>query len=223
MTSVLQQQISALKVSHLVDTNEMIAELLQLGPTLTFIQPQNVKNAIISTFSDASHARDRDYGQTGIITGLRIQCFDDVGQDIYHTVDWSSHRQKRVSYSSYGAEIIACASADDRGYYLKEALNSLFPNHRTRHELSVNSNALKDTITTLHEGAEYRLRQTVPRIRNSFESGELNVLRWIPGTENVADVLTKRNLKLYKKLNDICAGGKLVVNLKLGYEVDADT
>lgn len=65
-------------------------------------------------------------------------------------IDWSSHRQKRVSYYSYGAEILACASADDREFYLKEALKSLFPRHRTRHELPVDSKALKDTIKTLH-------------------------------------------------------------------------
>lgn len=143
--------------------------------------------------------------------------------DIFHMINWSSHRQKRVSYLSYGAEILVCASADDRGFYLKEALNALFPRHRTRHELSVDSNALKDTITTLHEGTEYRLRQTVQRIRNSFESGEWDVLRWIPGTENVADALTKRNMTLYKKLNAMCAGGRLTVDLSLGYTVDSDT
>lgn len=223
VTSVLQQQISALKVRHLVDANNMLGEILQLDPTLTFLKPHNVNNALISSFSDASHPRDRDYGQSGVLSGIRIQCDNYEAHDIFHMVDWSSHRQKRVSYSSYGAEILACASADDRGYYLKEALNSLFPRHRTRHELSVDSHALKDTITTLHEGSEYRLRHTVQRIRNSFESGELDVLRWIPGTENVADALTKRNIKLYRKLNDMCAGGRLNVNLKLGYTVDSDT
>lgn len=191
-----------------------------------FLKSCNVSNAIISSFSDASHPRDRDYGQSGILCGLRVEETNGDNQDmqdIFHMIDWTSHRQKRVSYSSYGAEILACASADDRGFYLKEALNSLFPKHRTRHELSVDSKALKDTITTLHEGTEYRLRQTVQRIRNSFESGELDVLRWIPGTENVADALTKRNLQLYKKLNKMCAEGRLTVDLSRGYTVDGDT
>lgn len=223
VTSVLQQQISALKVRNLVDANEMVGEILQLEPTITFLQPHSVKEATISSFSDASHPRDRDYGQSGILCGLRIQETNSHQPDIFHMVDWSSHKQKRVSYSSYGAEILACAAADDRGYNLKAALNALFPRHRTRHELSVDSHALNDTITTLHEGTEFRLRQTVQRIRNSFESGELNVLRWIPGTENVADALTKRNLKLYRKLNEICANGRLTVDLSVGYSVDSDT
>lgn len=61
------------------------------------------------------------------------------------------------------------------------------------------------------------------RIRNRFEARELNVLRWIPGTENVADALTKRNLKLYRKLNEMCVSGRLTVDLSLGYTVDSDT
>lgn len=122
VTSVLQQQISALQVRHLVDANEMVAEIFQLEPVLTFLKPQHVKEAIISSFSDASHPRDRDYGQSGILCGLRIKEEGSDSQDIFHMVDWTSHKQKRVSYSSYGAEILACATADDRGYYLKEAL-----------------------------------------------------------------------------------------------------
>lgn len=59
MTSVLQQQISALKVRHLVDANDMVSEILQL-PTIMFLKPHKVKNAIMSSFSDASHPRDRD-------------------------------------------------------------------------------------------------------------------------------------------------------------------
>lgn len=178
VTSVLQQQISALMVRHLVDVNSMVCEILHLEPTLMFLKPHKTTNAIMSSFSDASYPRDRDYGQTGILCGLRVKEHGTDNRDIFHMIDWSSHRQKRVSYSSYGAEILACASADDRGFYLKEALNSLFPRHRTRHELSMDANALKDTITTLHEGTEYRLRQTVQRIRNSFESCDLNVLRY---------------------------------------------
>ena len=47
--------------------------------------------------------------------------------------------------------------------------------------LTVDSNGLYSTITTLHEGSDYRLRPTVSRIRDSFENREINVIQWIPG------------------------------------------
>lgn len=70
---------------------------------------------------------------------------------------------------------------------------------------------------------EYRLRQTGERIRNSFESRELDVLRWIPGKLNIADALTKRNVALYKVLNEVATTGKLLVDVDRGYELDSET
>ena len=107
------------------------------------------------------------YGQTGLLSGLRIEM--KIGIDYFHLTDWCSHKQRRVSYSPYGAEILACADADDRGFYIKSCLQYLFPNTETRNELFTDSKCLYDTITTLHEGRDYRLRATVQRIRNSFD------------------------------------------------------
>lgn len=50
----------------------------------------------------------------------------------------------------------------------------MFAASNTRNKLLVNSRCLYDTIPTLHEGNDYRIRQTVQRIRNSFEAGEIN-------------------------------------------------
>lgn len=145
-----------------------------LHPWITFRRPRNVKPVLVCTFSDASFNQNsaKDYGKYGIITGLRI--VTDQASEKFHALDWSSHKQRRVSYSAYGAEILACADGDDCGFYFKTAPNSMYTESDTRNELLVDSRCLYDTITTLHEGNDYRLRQTVQEIRNSFESGELN-------------------------------------------------
>lgn len=54
-------------------------------------------------------------------------------------VDWASTKQRRVSYSSYGAEIIACAAADDRGFYLKMSMSSIFKGMKFRSTVVVGS------------------------------------------------------------------------------------
>lgn len=124
-------------------------------------------------------------------------------------IDWCSAKQRRVRYSPYGAEILACADADDRGFYLKTGLDCIFPNTASRNELLTDSKCLYDTITTLHEGRDYRLRPTVQRMRNSFDSKELDSMRWIPGTSNPADALTKRNPNTSAMLNEIASSGVL--------------
>lgn len=88
-----------------------------------------------------------------------------------------------MSYSAYGAEILATTVGDDRGYYYKTAFHYLFPQTPVGHELNIDSNGHHETIITLHEGKDYRLRQTVQRIRDSFEAKELETIRCMPETQ----------------------------------------
>lgn len=177
--------------------------------------------ATIQTFSDASHPNTTCYGHTGIVSRLRI--IQVYGTEIFHTLAWASQKQKRGSYSAYGAEILAVAYVDDRGYYFKVCLNSIFPWMNLSHKLVVDSHGLHDTITTLHDGPEYRLRHTVQRLRNSFETSELDRLSWILGTENVADALAKRNMSSYQKLNCFCNVGSFPQPIIFAYGVDSKT
>ena len=124
-------------------------------------------------------------------------------------LDWSSSKQHRVSNSSYGAEKLACAEADDRGFYITMCLRSIFPKKCFRHMILVDSKGLYDTISTLHEGREYRLRQTVQRIRDSFESQDIDVLRWVQGHANISDALTKFDVNSFALLNRIARSGRL--------------
>lgn len=57
------------------------------------------------------------------------------------------------------------------------AISSVLKNHVGRHYLTVDSKGLFDTIKTLHQCRDYNLKQTVQRIRDSFDSEELDVLR----------------------------------------------
>ncbi len=69
--------------------------------------------------------------------------------------------------------------------------------------LTVESAGLYSTMSTLHDTKDYRLRPTVSRLRDSFESSEIHTVYWIPAQKNVSDALTKRNIVIYKLLNDI--------------------
>lgn len=76
--------------------------------------------------------------------------------------------------------------------------------------LTVDSNGLYSTITTLHEGSDYRLHPTVARMRDSCQNGEISTMQWILGKRNLADALTKRNIMIFKKLNELMNSGTLL-------------
>lgn len=145
-------------------SNEIVREIKKLQPVIVYQQPENFLNVILTTFSDASFNMSslRSYGQNGLISGLRIMCRD--GTEVFHTPDRVSTKQRRISNSRYGAKILASAQGDDRGYYLKIKLRSLFPKAGIRNEVAVDSMGLYGTIVTLHEGNEYILRQSVQKI-----------------------------------------------------------
>ncbi len=79
--------------------------------------------------------------------------------------------------------------------------------------LSVDSRGLYLTVTTLHEGRDYRPRPTVCRLLDSFETGEISVIQWVSGSLNISDALTKRNVSMYMTLNKVCTSGLLRCHL----------
>lgn len=210
--SNMQQIAPRLRVCDVMEGNKMLKESRDLEPAIVYNKPKSAVTRIeVWTYSDASFniSSTKEYGQSGILMGLMIYTEDN--DNIFHVVDWSSSKQRRVSHSSYGAEILACSDADDRGYALRESMRAI-TNEQVRNILHVDSRGLFDTISTLHDGREYRLRQTVQRIRDSFEAGDIDILRWVPSNCNMADGLTKRNPMLQRKLNRLCLSGVVTEN-----------
>lgn len=204
--SHLQQAVPRLKVCDLVTANKVLQELKSLSPTFKYPAPVDVGNSVYLAFSDASTGKS-SYGQTGYLSGMYLPA---GGKSVYHVIDWHSGKQTRVSFSSIGAEILAAATSADRGALMAECLQSIHgEEEKVPFVLTVDSNGLYSTITTLHEGSDYRLRPTVARIRDSYENGEISTVQWIPGKKNVADALTKRNIGMFKKLNEVMISGAI--------------
>lgn len=107
------------------------------------------------------------YGQSRILCRLKIRFADNT---IFHPITWSSHKQRKISYSPFGSEILVVADGDDRGFHIKQTLISRFPYHSVRHKLLVDLKSLFEIITTLHNNNDYRLRLIVARLRDSFEA-----------------------------------------------------
>jgi hypothetical protein len=159
------------------------------------------------------------YGQGGYISGLLVRTH---ARDAFNFLDQYSSRLKRVVYSCFGAEILACAEADDRLFALRSSFQE--PLSRTfESELSIDSKGLYSCIPTLSNNKEYRLRRTVDCIRESFDSGDLDILSWIRGVLNVADGQTKFNLATWELLHRTLSTGLLQVDVLSGpFRGDSD-
>lgn len=75
VSSLMQQYVGKLKVGDIRRANEMIKEIRNLSPVICYRRPsQVVTNAEVCLFSDAAFnvTSSRDYGQTGLVAGLRM-------------------------------------------------------------------------------------------------------------------------------------------------------
>jgi hypothetical protein len=212
VSSVFLQRQPRLTVFELDLGNRMIKSLHSLDPVVRF---PAVEEEILSTrllaFSDASFNTmgGELYGQGGYIAGLLVRTH---ARDAFYFLDQYSSRLKRVVYSSFGAEILACAEADDRLFALRSSFQELL-SRTFESELLVDSKGLYSCISTLSNNKEYRLRRTVARIRESFDSGDLDILRWIRGVLNLADGQTKFNLASWELLHRTLSTGLLQVDV----------
>lgn len=137
-----------------------------MDASVCFKKPDSIKDVKVTTFSDAhiNVSKCPWYGQTGLLTGLRFQ------DNTFLPISWVSVKQKCVCYSAYGAEILAFTDADERFFYVKHAVLHLL----------VPSSVLRIVVadfTRLHKERDYRLRPTIQRIRNLFDSKEPDALR----------------------------------------------
>jgi hypothetical protein len=174
--SHLQQRPTYLQVSDLCEANDIMRNLRSLKAEIRFQNPSTTARVSVLAYSDAAHSGT--YGQCGYLAGLSIHQLG--GTMLYVNADWHSASLKRFAFSSTGAEILADANAADRGLALIAIVRQFAsaPKH-VLSELTLDSGTL-DTMASLHERRDFRIRPTVCRLRDVFSSGEINIMRWAP-------------------------------------------
>lgn len=150
------------------------------------------------------------YSKTG---SLRGRVFLSTSDTILHKRDWHSSKQKRISFSSAGAEVLAAAYMANRAMHMSKSLVYVFAKHwnvsRVNLALLVDSNGLLKTMSTLHIQRDVRLIPTFARFRYAFEYNETKNFSWIPGPLTLTDALTKGNTHSFKYLNRSMRHGEL--------------
>lgn len=73
VASKILQRFGYLRVSDVVEANDMIEEPLSFAILIKLVSSSDSKNINLSSFSDASHVGEREvYGQSGVLSGLQV-------------------------------------------------------------------------------------------------------------------------------------------------------
>jgi Reverse transcriptase (RNA-dependent DNA polymerase) len=190
--SHLQQAVGDLRVKHLILCNTFIKEAQRMSATLVYRKPNLVKPVVprILVFTDAGGIhKDTNYYQQGEIIGLGLGLNADSP---FYVLDWKSSKQKRVAQSPGAAETIAAHTGVYRGMVLRDSLEQILCLVIPL-DLTIDSMSLYRSMVTSHDPVDLSMRRDVVGIRDLYGAEIIHTMRWIAGTSNPADPMTKAN------------------------------
>jgi len=123
--------------------------------------------------------------------GSAAAAADGVSADL---VAWGSHRQRRVTHSSFAAEAFgllqglrsALDAAAVAGLLFNGSVGADLPVHAF-----VDSRSLYDSLTSTSATGSKEVRACLADLRDHYRLGSLASVTWLPGTLQLADGLTK--------------------------------
>ena len=192
-TSGLENMLEIERHAHYLSTLDHCV----LFPFLT--DANRNEEARLYVLADASLKPEDHQGVTGALATLV------KGEHAYH-LSWVSHKQRRVSHSSFAAEVLAVAEGDEMSHHLKLTFQELGISLIVI--LGTDSKTCFDCSSSDHLPRDLRTRATIKKIQNNWISGDIDALLWVPGTLNMADSGTKSNVEMWKDLKELQAKGK---------------
>jgi hypothetical protein len=137
-------------------------------------------------FTDAAFVNTPNlHSQIGYVVCLT----DDVHTNLIH---WSSIKCKRVTRSVLAAELYAMTNGFDVGSVIKSTIERILKlNNPLSLILCTDSKSLYDCLVKLGTTSEKRLMIDLMCLRQSYERRQIAEIRWIDGTTNPTDAMTK--------------------------------
>ena len=202
----LSNRLKDATVSDIIVANKVISKLQSRDCSLIFPRLENLKDANLVLFNDASYANLPDGFSS---CGGRIMFL--VGKDNKCCpVTWSSTKIKRVVKSSLSAEAMSLVDGIDAAYcvgsLISEVLFDETPNSIPIYGY-IDNKSLMENIKSTTLVSEKRLRVDIAAIQQSVERGEV-IVKWIPCSQQVSDCLTKAGASC-SQLVDIIKQGVL--------------
>lgn len=193
---VLQRSMRCEKalVSDLVELNKVVKRLHKKTLTIKFPQmeydPQKLE---IHAYSDA--ALSNLPGNVASTHGFVIFL---VSGDRCAPLCWASKKIQRVTKQILNAECIALSICIDEAMSMREAIIdtlNLSENSKLEDLIPItaftDSKSLHDNIISTNQATDLKLRREVDSIRQNIQLKEIKRCVWIPGTQQLADCLTK--------------------------------
>jgi hypothetical protein len=196
MAGVLASALPALTVKDIKSMNATIRRLKTLLPAIAelhFNVPERTaRNAqsFLLVFTDANFNEDASKNRAGVLV---TRSFGLDPTSPCHILDFCSHKLRRVARSTKAAETLAASEGFDRGYYLGAVMKWMNMYEEIR--LILDNSSLYADVSTTRVPKEKRVKVDLALLREGFENGDLGGVIWAETAVQLADALTKENVK----------------------------
>ena len=129
--------------------------------------------------------------QIGFVIVLAHETRDgDTIEMTANVLHWNSTKCKRVTRSVLASELYAMVAGFDLGTVIQTTISGITET-KVPLVICTDSYSLYDCMIRLNTTAEKRLMIDIMGLRQSYERHEIEEIRWIDGTCNPADAMTK--------------------------------
>ena len=189
--------LDKLELSHIRALNKIVRQLrFEKNLRIGLRSITNWNDAKILLFTDASLANNSDMStQGGCIVGLSDR------NNVISPLAWHSRKLKRVVHSTLGAELLALVDGLDVCINLSEQLN-FYLGKNIRIKVLIDNKSLKDSLNSLKNVSEKRLRVDIAYVRDAIEKYSIEVCH-VSTSFQLADSLTKYNKTNLEKFKSI--------------------
>lgn len=191
-------------VTDLIRASKCIRKMKDQEAKIVFPKLGNIQKWKLIVYSDASHANLCDgVGSVGahivLLVGEESRCCP---------LAWQAGKLKRVVRSTIAAETLSLQQALENGYYLRGMIEELVgvPKHSIPLEGYVDNRSVVEALHSTKMVDDKRLRLDLGAIKQSLNAGEVNAVKWCPGSLQLANVMTKRGASGLQLLEVIQSG-----------------
>ena len=179
------------QVTHLKEAKKVLTKLKDVAK-VKIPNLGNLKEAEIWTFSDASHGNLNDGVDS---TGGFITLLVNPTNGKCAAIEWKSGKINRKTRSSLASEVISANDAIDAAIATRKMLKAMLgEDHKLMIRIIIDN---KDALESVHSSTdvqERRLRRDIAIIKECLATREIEQLIWVPGSLQLADVLTKKGV-----------------------------
>ena len=190
------------KVEDLIRANKLLLQVKESKAEIFFPSLTNQQKWSILCFTDASLGNlnggiDSAGGYLVFLTDL------DSGNTVI--IDWQANKIKRVVRLTLAAEALSLCAGLEAAIHVNNLIEEATGRYLQIHAF-IDNRSVVDAVRSTTTVDDKRLRRDISAVKEMIETGVVKSITWVPGHQQLADVLTKRGVNGMKLLQVLHSG-----------------